>query len=453
MWAGRPDTEGMMKPERTPSTYRKNRSRAGWPATSEFDLPVHGAHRRPAPTRRLGRLRLAILALAAVVLPAAPAMPVAQAAVPPPGEDPFYAAPADLAAHPNGTVLGSRTIPLLGLPLPVDAHQLRYRTTDSEDRPQLNVTTVLVPPVPWDGPRPVLSYQVPENSLDTRCAPSFTLRGGRNGTDMAAVAQDAPFLADALRRGWAVVVSDYEGPQSRLFDGVTSGRGVLDGIRAARSFTPAGIAAASPVGAWGYSSGAFATLWAAQLRRQYAPDVDFVGVSAGGVPTDIPAMAQRADGEAGAILILLGLARNEPGSRLADLLNDQGRNALRTADTSACGADLAQKYPDIHIDDLAAVPNLPAHPAFRAAALPNELGGTVPDAPLYLYHSVSDEKIPVAGYTALVDAYCAAGATLTTTRSLFPGHIGAAAGEALGGMNFLADRFAGTPQSPGCVEQ
>ncbi|WP_245547568.1 lipase family protein [Nocardia brevicatena] len=403
--------------------------------------------------RRIGRLWLAILALAAVMLPAALSMPVARAAVPSPDEDPFYAAPADLASHPNGTVLGARTITLLGLPIPVDAWQLRYRTTDSEERPQLNATTVLVPPVPWDGPRPVLSYQVPENSLDTRCAPSFTLRGGRNSTDMAAVAQDAPFIADALRRGWAVVVSDYEGPQSRLFDGVTSGRGVLDGIRAARSFSPAGIDAASPIGAWGYSSGAFATLWAAQLRQEYAPDVGFVGVSAGGVPTDIPAMAQRADGDVGAILILLGLARNEPDSRLADLLNDQGRSALRTADTSACGADLAQKYPDIHIDDLAAVPNLLANPAFRDAAIPNELGGTVPDTPLYLYHSVSDEKIPVAGYTALVDTYCANGATLTATHSLFPGHIGAAAGEALGSMSFLADRFAGTPQNPGCVEQ
>ncbi|GGL12125.1 lipase family protein [Nocardia jinanensis] len=399
--------------------------------------------------RRIGRLWLAILALAAIVLPAVMSMPVARAAVPAPGDDPFYAAPADLASHPNGAVLGARTIAPLGLPIPVDAWQLRYRTTDSEEKPQLNVTSVLVPPVPWNGPRPVLSYQVPENSLDTRCAPSFTLRGGRN-TEMAAVAQDVPFIADALRRGWAVVVSDYEGPQSRLFDGVTSGRGVLDGIRAARSFSPAGIDTASPIGAWGYSSGAFATLWATQLRQEYAPDVGLAGTSAGGVPTDIPTMAQLADGDAGAILILLGLARNEPESRLADLLNDQGRSALRTADTSACGADLAQKYPDTHIADLAAVPNLLAHTAFRDAATPNELGGTAPDTPLYLYHSISDEKIPVVGYNALVDTYCAQGATLTATHSLFPGHMGAAAGEAFGGMNFLADRFAGASQAPGC---
>lgn len=398
---------------------------------------------------RIGSLWLATLALAVIMLPAALSMPVARAAVLLPGNDPFYAAPADLASHPNGAVLGARTIPLLGLPMPVAAWQLRYRTTDSEEHPQLDVTTVLVPPVPWSGPRPVLSYQVPENSLDTRCAPSFTLRGGRI-TDMAATMQDAPFIADALRRGWAVVVSDYEGPQSRLFDGVTSGRGVLDGIRAARSFSPAGINATSPIGAWGYSSGAFATLWATQLRREYAPDVRFVGTSAGGIPTDIPAMAQRADGS-GVMLILLGLARDEPGSRLADLLNNRGRRALLAAGTSGCGADLAQKYSDARVDNFASVPNLFAQPAFRNAAAPNELGRTVPDTPLYLYHSVTDDKIPVAGYSALVDTYCAKGATLTAIHSLIPTHIGAAAGEGFGGMDFLADRLAGIPQPPGCV--
>lgn len=441
-----------MESGNTLSTYWKNACRTVCSATDVPGLPVDGARRQPVMWWRIGRLWLATLTLAMIMLPAALSMPVAQAAVLSPGDDPFYAAPTDLASHPNGEVLGSRPIPLFGLPIPVAAWQLRYRTTDSEEHPQLDVTTVLVPPVPWNGPRPVLSYQVPENSLDTQCAPSFTLRGGRD-TDMASIMQDAPFIADALRRGWAVVVSDYEGPQSRLFDGVTSGRGVLDGLRAARSFPSAGIDASSPIGAWGYSSGAFATLWATQLRQEYAPDVRFVGTSAGGIPTDIPAMAQRSDGAVGAILILLGLARNEPDSRLADLLNDRGRRALLAADTSACGADLAQKYSDIHVDDFAAFPNLLANPVFRNAAKPNELGGTAPDTPMYLYHSVADELIPVAGYTALVDTYCAEGATLTAIHSLFPTHIGAAAGEALGGMNFLADRFAGTPQAPGCVVQ
>ena len=432
------------------STYREIASHTAYSATGTLGLSAQGAPARPAKWPRVGGLWLAALTLAVILLPAALAMPVARAAAPSPGDDPFYFAPADLAAHPNGTVLGARPISLLGLPVPVSAWQLRYRTTDSEQHPQLDVTTVLAPPVPSNGPRPVLAYQVPENSLDTRCAPSVTLRGG-GVAEMAATMQDAPFIADALRRGWAVVVSDYEGPQSRLFDGVTSGRGVLDGIRAARSYAATGIDPASPIGAWGYSSGAFATLWATQLRHEYAPDVRFVGTSAGGIPTDRPAMAQRADGEAGAILILLGLARDEPDSRLADLLNNRGQRALLTADTSACGADQAGRYADTHLEDLVKVPNLLAQKAFRDAAAPNELGRTTPDTPMYLYHSLTDDKIPVAGYNTLLDSYCARGATLTAIHSPFPMHIGAAAGEALGAMNFLADRFADIPPAPGCV--
>ncbi len=391
------------------------------------------------------------LALGVVVLLATISTPVARADIPFPDDDPFYAAPADLAGRPNGAVLGSRSIALLGLPIPVSAWQLRYRTTDSRGAAVADVATVLVSPLPWAGPRPLLSYQIPEDSLGTRCAPSYALRGGRD-IGVVNTVIDVPFLIDTLRRGWAVVVSDYEGPRSRFFDGVNAGYGVLDGIRAARAFGPAGITVASPIGAYGYSGGAFATLWAAQLRAVYAPDVVFAGVSAGGVPADIPAIAGRVDGggQAGlAMLILLSLARNEPETGLADLLNDRGRAAL-AENAAACGSDLVPKYVGAHVDDFAAIPNVLASPAFRAATGANELGAAVPDAPLYLYHSTTDDVIPVPGFSALVDRYCAGGATLTAVHSPFPTHNGGAVGEFLGGMNFLSDRFAGVPPAPGC---
>ncbi|WP_280269862.1 lipase family protein [Nocardia wallacei] len=410
--------------------------------------PVVGAASRPRTARRSWA---ALLVVALTALSVMVSAPVARADIPLPDNDPFYAAPADLAAQPDGAVLGSRPISLFDLPIPVSAWQLRYRTTDSTDSPLLDVATVIVPPVPWVGPRPLLSYQVPEDSLGTRCAPSFALRGARDWGVVNTVL-DVPFLMEALRRGWAVVVADYEGPQSRFFDGVTAGRAVLDGIRAARSFPPAGVGD-GPVGAWGYSGGAFATLWAAQLRAEYAPDVWFSGISSGGVPADIPAIAQRVDGgvQAGlAILILIALARNNPDSGLLELLNERGR-ALLADNATACGSDLVPKYAGARVDDFSTVPNLLAHPVFRATAAPHELGAAVPDVPLYLYHGVTDDVIPVAGFSALVDSYCAQGADLTAIHSPFPSHNGAAIGEAFGGMNFLSDRFAGIPPVPGCV--
>lgn len=403
---------------------------------------------RPVGTAILGIALSALIALAAV--------PAAHAELPSPDHDPFYAAPADLERYPNGAVLDSRPIALFGLALPVSAWQVKYRSTDASDDPVADVATVMVPMLPWFGPgaRPLLSYQVPEDSLGTRCAPSFALRGGWDSGAVNTLI-DMPFMAEALRRGWAVVAGDYEGPRSRFLDGVNSGRGVLDGIRAARDLPQAGLGPATPIGAWGYSGGAFATLWAAQMQPWYAPDVRFAGITSGGVPADWPAIAREADGtvQAGlALLILFAIARNDPGNGVLELLNDRGRAAL-AENATMCGSDLVPKYVGARIDDFAGVPDLLSHPAFRAATDAQELGDSAPETPMYLYHSRTDDVIPVAGFTDLVGRYCAQGAAITSVHSTLPTHNPAAIGEAPGAMNFLGDRFAGLPVAAGCRER
>lgn len=399
------------------------------------------------------RISAAVPALvSAVLLVPAPA----NAQVLAPDSDPFYAAPADLADYPEGAITRSRGISLFGLPLPVSAWQVQYRTTDSAGQAVPGMATVLVPMLPWFGPgaRPLLSYQVAEDSLGTRCAPSYALQGGWDSGGVNTFL-DTPFMAEALRRGWAVVAADYEGPQSRFLDGVLSGRGVLDGIRAARAFGQGGVGPASPVGAWGYSGGAFATLWAAQLQPAYAPEVQFAGISAGGLPADWPAVARGVDGgsQAGlAMLVVIAIARNNLDNGVLALLNDRGQ-AMLAENATACGSDLVPKYVNARVDDYAAVPNLLSHPTFRAATDAVELGSSAPAAPLYVYHSITDDVIPVAGYTALVGSYCALGADITYTHSRLPGHNPAAVGEAPGGMGFLSDRFAGVPAALGCVSR
>ncbi|MEV0464305.1 lipase family protein [Nocardia tengchongensis] len=386
------------------------------------------------------------------LLAAAIAVPGTRADIPVPDDDPFYAMPIDLDEYGNGAILDSRPISVFGLPLPIAGWQVKYRTTDSDGEAAADVATVMTPLIPWIGPgdRPLLSYQIAEDSLGTRCAPSFALRGARD-TAITNTVLDVPFLIEALRRGWAVVVPDYEGAQSRFFDGVNSGRGVLDGVRAAKAFAPLGITDASPLGAWGYSGGAFATLWAMQLRASYAPEVRFAGVTSGGVPADIPAIARGVDGgvQAGlGILILIAMTRNDP--RLADALNDSG-SALLDQEAAACGSDLVVHHLYGHLDDYSTAPDLVDSREFRSVTDHQELGGWAPDVPLYLYHSNSDDVIPSAGFSALVDRYCALGATLTAVHSTIPGHNPAAIGEALGAMNFLSDRFAGEPVAAGCT--
>ncbi|PXX66743.1 secretory lipase [Nocardia tenerifensis] len=407
--------------------------------------------------RRLARFGSSAAAAAVLLLASSfVTVPDALAQVPPPDADPFYAAPADLAAYPEGAIVESRQSALFGLPLPISTWQVKYRSTDASGVPVADVATVMVPMMAWNGPgaRPLLSYQVAEDSLGSRCAPSYALRGGGDPGGAQAII-DTPFMIGALLRGWAVVASDHEGPRSRFLDGVNSGRGVLDGIRAARDLPAAGLGPATPVVGWGYSGGAFATLWAAQIQRQYAPDIRLAGLAAGGVPSNWPAIGGYVDGtmQAGlAMLIVLAAFRDNPSPAFKDLLNDRGRAAV-AADGAACGPDLVAKYLNARVDDFASVPNLLAHPAFRAATDPHELGAPAPAVPMYLYHSTTDDIVPVAGFTDLLARYCAQGATITSAHSTLPGHNPTAAGEALGALSYLADRVAGVPVAPGCHER
>src|SRR4051812_27299864 len=93
----------------------------------------------------------------------------AAAAPLPPGQDPFYrydgGTPLEQVAP--GTVLKTRTTSLhiVGIPLPIKAVQLLYRSTGQLGQATTNVTSVLKPPVQLGTPR-LVSYQSFYDSLN-----------------------------------------------------------------------------------------------------------------------------------------------------------------------------------------------------------------------------------------------------------------------------------------------
>ncbi len=60
---------------------------------------------------------------------------------------------------------------------------------------------------------------------------------------------------------------DFEGPKSVFMAGPQAGHAVLDGIRAVKNFGTGGVGAANKWALNGYSGGAQATGWAAELSR------------------------------------------------------------------------------------------------------------------------------------------------------------------------------------------
>jgi hypothetical protein len=220
------------------------------------------------------------------LLLAAFAAPSARA-VPPPGQDPFYtyAGSTPLADISPGTVLKTRTLPyhVAGLPLPVKAVQLLYRSTGSVGQATVNVTSVLKPPLSLGAPD-VVAYQSFYDSLNQDDEPSYAISGGL--TLGGAIPQvESALFAPELLAGNAVVIADTEGQAADFAAGPEYGINTLDSLRAALASPATGLAGADKIGLIGYSGGAIATEWAAELAPSYAPDINqlIVGAAFGGV--------------------------------------------------------------------------------------------------------------------------------------------------------------------------
>jgi hypothetical protein len=240
------------------------------------------------------------------------AVPAAAAAPPPPQSDAFYQPPAGIESSAPGTVLRFRAVDVAAfglLPQKVQAWQLLYRTTDTQDQPEATVTTVLLPMgAKPSEPRPLVSYQVAEDSAAPQCAISYQLRQGAGNDNI--VAQVEILLMDAaLQKGWAVTVPDYEGPRSAYVAGKQAGQAVLDGVRATEGFQAAGLnGVATNVGLWGYSGGALASGWASELQPGYAPELNIKGVAEGGLPVSPRDVLQGANGGVFAGIAMSGVA-------------------------------------------------------------------------------------------------------------------------------------------------
>ena len=312
---------------------------------------------------------------------------------------------------------------------------------------------MLVPQTPWTGSghRPLVSYQTAEDSVGSQCSPSYSLRAGLPAVTSNAEAETT-IIASVLARGWAVVTSDYEGPNSDFLAAPQEGHGVLDGIRAAQAFGPAGLGG-SPVGLWGYSGGAFATAWAVELQAAYAPELHFAGIAIGGVPADLEPSMRQIDGGYGSGLVagaLIGLLRAYPEAGIASILTPSGAAAL-AAGANDCTVTLLARYLFRPVSSFTTTSTPFDDPKLRAVLDANSpLGQGAPTAPVYDYHANGDELVPVAVDDALVTSYCSAGTPVQKVR--YPGgeHNLTLVAGAPGAQAFLAARFAGAAPIDNC---
>jgi hypothetical protein len=363
-----------------------------------------------------------------------------------PYDDPFYRPPAGFESSAPGTVFATRPVSVngLGLPVPADARQFLVRSTDAKGAPTAVVGTLMVPKMPYaGGARPLVSYQPATDSLGDQCNPSYKLRAGTE--------YELPLMMQALQHGWAVVVTDYEGPQNAFTAARMAGHAVLDGIRAATALPGTGLdGVKTSVGLWGYSGGGLATSWAAELAPGYAPELNIAGVASGGTPADFAAALRQIDGGIASGLVLLsstGLTRAYP--EMLSLLNDAGRDMVRRIG-DMCIGDAVSAFPFRHLNEFTTSKDPMDEPVAKAVLELNHLGRLTPTAPVFLYHSVNDELIPFASAQALQADWCRGGGHVTLYPDVASEHSSLAVSGAPLAVGFLASRFAGVDVPATC---
>lgn len=371
-----------------------------------------------------------------------------------PERDPFYEPPPGFEHARPGTVLRSRDVELafMGLiPQKFTATQLLCRTTGFDGRPRATVTTVVVPAErDKNGRCPVVSYQCAIDAVTSRCFPSYALRRGARA--VGALAQfEFLLIAAALAEGWAVSVPDHEGPDGSWGAPLEPGYHILDGLRAALGYERLNLAVDAPVGLWGYSGGGLASAWAAEVCRDYAPDLNVVGAVLGSPVGDLGSAFRRLNGSLYAglpAMVVAALAHIFPevDQIIDEHATETGKAMLQRVEkmTTAhavlrmIGMDMG-KLVDQPLEEILQTP------AMQRVFDRIKLGSAIPAPPVLLVQACHDRIVSVDDIDTLADTYIEGGARVTYHRDMFSEHMLLHPMSAPMTLRWLRDRFAGQP--------
>lgn len=431
--------------------------------------------------------------LGAVLLSAAAPAAMAQSL---PDYDPFYGydgvEKGPLANLPLGTVIKQRisTYYFNDSPTPYTLIQVLYRTSNALNQPAVNVASLIkglspngkavVDGLAYDSTNPLSSPSVKLFlSLDIRLNPGLLDDGIQKilGT-LNTVRYLEPFkeLAD---EGYTVVIPDTEGETADFAAGAEEGMTTLDAVRAALNVPESGLTADSKVAMIGYSGGAIAVDWAAQLAPTYAPDVNrnLVGAAFGGLlisPINNILYINRQSASGVAPLALTGMARayaidqdpylNATGQAVyKHVYNDGIADAVMTYLFRDVFSWLQPQYQQVvndYIDHRASLSGVPA-----IKDLVNNTNVALQPTPtIPIYFTQGSRGITLGNFTgepgdglmladdarSLVQQFCKSNSKVQYNEPT-NNHIVAAQVWKTGALPWIRDRFAGVPAPGNCA--
>lgn len=425
--------------------------------------------------RRWRRHRIAVVAVA--LLSGSAVAPTVVAAAPPrPANDPFYAytESTPLAEIAPGTVLKTRTRPfrVSGISTPITAVQLLHRSTSFKGEPTTNVTSVLLPPVKAKHPK-VFSYQSFYDSLNPDDQPSYAVSGGTT-LGGAVNTVEVAFFVPWLLQGYVVNLPDTQGQQANFAAGPEYGYNTLDSLRAAFSSTRLNLPKTTKAGLFGYSGGAIATGWAAELAPKYAPDVDarLVGAALGGLLVSPAHNLHYVEGStiwAGVMpMAIIGAARSY-GVDITPYLSSYGMRVYQRMKKASI-AEVLGAYPGVtwkqlarpeyptpeSVDIYVEIVNklimgtygIPTTPMFIGQGAKGELEGTPGNKP----GIGKGDGVMIAGdVRTLAREYCAGGTKVQYKQYDATSHFATMLVWQPSATTWLRQRFAGAPAPENCA--
>lgn len=377
----------------------------------------------------------------------------------PAGAAGFYDPPSPLPAGTAGDIIRHQPArffldPAKLLPAPAEVQRIMYRSTDTHGAPVAVTGTVLTPTVPWTGPgvRPIIGYAAGTQGLGDQCAPSKALAAGGE--------YEGPFISGLLSRGYAVVLTDYEGlgtPGVHTYvNRKAEGYAVLDAIRAAQRLREAGLPDHGPVAIAGYSQGGGASAAAAELQPSYAPELQLKGAYAGAVPADLAAVAKNLDGHYAVGFLMFAVASMNyayPELDVPAVLNDRGK-ALEAEVENECTGDAIVKHAFTRTAELTAdgrpITAYLAEEPFASAVAEQRIGRVAPAAPVLVAHSALDDIVPFEQGRTMARDWCAEGATVQFDTLAVPTHVGGAVAAYPDAFAWLDGRLHGAPAPSNC---
>lgn len=321
------------------------------------------------------------------------------------------------------------------------AIRVMYHTRDSHGRDiaATGVVTYPLEPAP-EGGWPVLSYGHGTSGLASRCAPSRGSSGPPAfGVEGVVVAADYPGLGP-------------NGQRHAYLAGRSEGHSVIDMVRAARHIPDAH--AGTRWVALGVSQGGHAVLFADELARSYAPDLELLGTVAvapgsslaESFPADTPSVIATV-----MTMALYGIAEEFEQIHPEDYATPELLAAASVLDTG-CINEIGLALATLPFERFFVADPRSTEPA-RSVVFENDPGHRATSAPILLVQGTADPVVVPARTESLLGKLCALDDAVVDLK-LIPGagHDNAAvraSEESI--VPWIAGRFAGADAASACV--